>query len=115
MWIFLVLGVTMRNTRSMQAVWSLLMPLQFGVDLLSEADLPAWLQAFTGYNPLPSPADAARGLTVGGPISGTRRLGGVTTREARRRFVRVPYSSEESRCVEGRRLRQLFPCSVPYL
>ncbi|MFM9693781.1 ABC transporter permease [Streptomyces europaeiscabiei] len=71
MWIFLVLGVTMKNAQSVQAMGFLvLFPLQFGSSIFAPTQsMPGWLQAFTDYNPLSSLADAARGLMTGGPIT----------------------------------------------
>jgi oleandomycin transport system permease protein len=70
MWIFLVLGVTMKSAQSVQAMGFLvLMPLQFGSSIFAPTQsMPGWLQAFTDYNPLSSLADSARGLMVGGPV-----------------------------------------------
>ncbi|MEU9138347.1 ABC transporter permease [Streptomyces sp. NPDC048404] len=71
MWIFLVLGVTMKTAQSVQAMGFLvLMPLQFGSSIFSPTGtMPGWLQTFTDYNPLSSLADASRGLMVGGPVA----------------------------------------------
>ena len=71
MWIFLVLGVTMKNAQSVQAMGFLvLMPLQFGSSIFSPTQtMPGWLQAFTDYNPLSALADTTRGLMVGGPVT----------------------------------------------
>ncbi|MFF9491206.1 ABC transporter permease [Streptomyces flaveolus] len=71
MWIFLTLGVTMKNAQSVQAMGFLvLMPLQFGSSIFAPTQsMPGWLKAFTDYNPLSSLADAARGLMVGGPVA----------------------------------------------
>ncbi|MFF3581064.1 ABC transporter permease [Streptomyces mirabilis] len=71
MWIFLVLGVTMKNAQSVQAMGFLvLMPLQFGSSIYSPTrTMPGWLQAFTDYNPLSALADTTRGLMVGGPVT----------------------------------------------
>ncbi|GAA1919229.1 ABC transporter permease [Streptomyces durmitorensis] len=71
MWIFLVLGVTMKSAQSVQAMGFLvLMPLQFGSSIFAPTQsMPGWLQAFTDYNPLSSLADSARGLMVGGPVA----------------------------------------------
>ncbi|MFF3610865.1 ABC transporter permease [Streptomyces sp. NPDC002580] len=71
MWIFLVLGVTMKNAQSVQAMGFLvLMPLQFGSSIFSPTGtMPGWLQNFTDYNPLSALADASRGLMVGGPVA----------------------------------------------
>ncbi|MDG4861784.1 ABC transporter permease [Streptomyces sp. T-3] len=71
MWIFLVLGVTMKSAQSVQAMGFLvLMPLQFGSSIFAPTrSMPGWLQNFTEYNPLSGLADAARGLMVGGPVA----------------------------------------------
>ncbi|MEV7790426.1 ABC transporter permease [Streptomyces sp. NPDC087512] len=71
MWIFLTLGVTMKNAQSVQAMGFLvLMPLQFGSSIFAPTgSMPNWLRAFTDLNPLSSLADAARGLMVGGPVA----------------------------------------------
>jgi oleandomycin transport system permease protein len=71
MWIFLVLGVTLKNAQSVQAMGFLvLFPLQFGSSIFAPTNsMPGWLQAFTDYNPLSTLADAARGLMVGGPVA----------------------------------------------
>jgi oleandomycin transport system permease protein len=72
MWIFLTMGVVMKNAQAIQAMGFLvLMPLQFGSSIFAPTDtMPGWLQAFTDYNPLSSLADAARGLMNGGqPIA----------------------------------------------
>ncbi|MGV9253734.1 ABC transporter permease [Streptomyces sp. NPDC003697] len=71
MWVFLTLGVVMKNAQSVQAMGFLvLMPLQFGSSIFAPTDsMPGWLRAFTDYNPLSSLADTARGLMIGGPIA----------------------------------------------
>ncbi|CAM5238104.1 Transport permease protein OS=Streptomyces alboniger OX=132473 GN=CP975_09970 PE=3 SV=1 [Streptomyces alboniger] len=71
MWIFLVLGVTMKSAQSVQAMGFLvLMPLQFGSSIFAPTQsMPGWLETFTDYNPLSSLADSARGLMVGGPAA----------------------------------------------
>ncbi|MGW0839143.1 ABC transporter permease [Streptomyces sp. NPDC002787] len=71
MWIFLVLGVTLKNAQSVQAMGFLvLFPLQFGSSIFAPTQsMPGWLQGFTDYNPLSSLADAARGLMTGGPVA----------------------------------------------
>ncbi|MCM3264323.1 ABC transporter permease [Streptomyces thermoviolaceus] len=71
MWVFLTLGVTLKNAQSVQAMGFLvLFPLQFGSSIFAPtASMPGWLQAFTDYNPLSALADAARGLMVGGPVA----------------------------------------------
>ncbi|MGW1888786.1 ABC transporter permease [Streptomyces sp. NPDC002004] len=64
MWIFLTMGVVMKNAQAIQGMGFLvLMPLQFGSSIFAPTkSMPGWLQAFTDYNPLSSLADAARGL-----------------------------------------------------
>ncbi|MFJ9036153.1 ABC transporter permease [Streptomyces sp. NPDC102406] len=76
MWIFLVLGVTMKNAQSVQAMGFLvMMPLQFGSSIFAPTrSMPGWLQNFTEYNPMSGLADAARGLMVGGQYSPTHGL-----------------------------------------
>ncbi|WNZ12142.1 ABC transporter permease [Streptomyces sp. 11x1] len=71
MWIFLVLGVTLKNAQSVQGMGMMvLMPLQFGSSIFAPTQtMPGWLRAFTDYNPLSALADAARGLMVGGPVA----------------------------------------------
>ncbi|MER5209039.1 ABC transporter permease [Streptomyces sp. NPDC002838] len=71
MWVFLTLGVILKNAQSVQAMGFLvLFPLQFGSSIFAPtASMPGWLQAFTDYNPLSTLADAARGLMVGGPVA----------------------------------------------
>ncbi|MGA5112121.1 ABC transporter permease [Streptomyces pseudogriseolus] len=71
MWIFLTLGVVMKNAQSVQAMGFLvLMPLQFGSSIFAPTQsMPGWLEAFTKVNPLSALADAARGLMVGGPVA----------------------------------------------
>ncbi|WP_416966998.1 ABC transporter permease [Streptomyces sp. 4F14] len=71
MWVFLTLGVIMKNAQSVQAMGFLvLFPLQFGSSIFTPTgDMPGWLQKFTEYNPLSTLADAARGLMVGGPVA----------------------------------------------
>jgi oleandomycin transport system permease protein len=71
MWIFLTLGVTMQSAQAIQGMGFLvMMPLQFGSSIFAPtSSMPGWLQAFTDYNPLSSLADAARGLTEGGPVA----------------------------------------------
>ncbi|MEY9873151.1 oleandomycin transport system permease protein [Streptacidiphilus sp. MAP12-33] len=71
MWIFLVLGVTMKNAQSVQAMGFLvMMPLQFGSSIFAPtSSMPGWLENFTKYNPMSGLADASRGLMTGGPIA----------------------------------------------
>ncbi|MFH9015107.1 ABC transporter permease [Streptomyces sp. NPDC017943] len=71
MWVFLTLGVMLKNAQSVQAMGFLvLFPLQFGSSIFAPTtSMPGWLQAFTDYNPLSTLADAARGLMIGGPVA----------------------------------------------
>ncbi|MER7051511.1 ABC transporter permease [Streptomyces sp. NPDC000351] len=71
MWVFITLGVIMKNAQSVQAMGFLvLMPLQFGSSIFAPTDsMPGWLRSFTDYNPLSALADTARGLMVGGPVA----------------------------------------------
>ncbi|MBC9712425.1 ABC transporter permease [Streptomyces sp. TRM66268-LWL] len=72
MWIFLVLGVTLKSPQSVQALGFLvMMPLQFGSSIFTPTqNMPGWLQNFTEYNPMSGLADAARGLmTTGHPVA----------------------------------------------
>lgn len=71
MWVFLTLGVMLKNAQSVQAMGFLvLFPLQFGSSIFAPTQsMPGWLQHFTDYNPLSTLADAARGLMLGGPVA----------------------------------------------
>lgn len=71
MWVFLTLGVIMKNAQSVQAMGFLvLFPLQFGSSIFAPTQsMPGWLESFTKYNPMSGLADAARGLMVGGPVA----------------------------------------------
>ncbi|MEV5876678.1 ABC transporter permease [Streptomyces sp. NPDC052101] len=71
MWVFLTLGVMLKNAQSVQGVGFLvLFPLQFGSSIFAPpTSMPDWLRHFTDYNPLSALADAARGLMVGGPVA----------------------------------------------
>ncbi|MCK1823155.1 ABC transporter permease [Streptomyces sp. XM83C] len=71
MWVFLTLGVVLKNAQSVQAMGFLvLFPLQFGSSIFAPTEsMPGWLQTFTDYNPLSTLADAARGMMIGGPVA----------------------------------------------
>ncbi|MEV4195454.1 ABC transporter permease [Streptomyces toxytricini] len=71
MWIFILLGLTLKTAQAVQGVaMMVLMPLQFGSSIFAPpATMPGWLQSFTDYNPLSQLADAARGLINGGPVA----------------------------------------------
>ncbi|MET9883757.1 ABC transporter permease [Streptomyces sp. NPDC006430] len=70
MWIFILLGLTMKTPQAVQGMAMLvLMPLQFGSSIFAPpSTMPGWLQTFTDYNPLSNLADAARGLINGGAV-----------------------------------------------
>lgn len=66
-WIFMLLGLTMKTAQAVQGVsFLVIMPLQFGSSVfVSPETMPGWLEAFTNVNPLTHVADAARGLMNG--------------------------------------------------
>ncbi|MEV0782585.1 ABC transporter permease [Streptomyces sp. NPDC059818] len=70
MWIFILLGLSLKTPQSVQAMgFLILMPLQFGSSIFAPpTTMPGWLKTFTDYNPLSNLADAARGLMTGGPL-----------------------------------------------
>ncbi|GAA0275784.1 ABC transporter permease [Streptomyces polychromogenes] len=70
MWIFILLGLTMKTAQAVQGMAMLvLMPLQFGSSIFAPpTTMPGWLQSFTDVNPLSNLADAARGLINGTPL-----------------------------------------------
>ncbi|WP_103517675.1 ABC transporter permease [Streptomyces sp. SM10] len=70
MWIFILLGLTMKTAQAVQGMGMIvMMPLQFGSSIFAPTQtMPGWLQTFTDYNPLSNLADAARGLMMGGPL-----------------------------------------------
>lgn len=70
MWIFILLGLTMKTPQAVQGMAMIvLMPLQFGSSIfVPPTTMPGWLQSFTDYNPLSNLADAARGLINGTPL-----------------------------------------------
>ncbi|MER5950691.1 ABC transporter permease [Streptomyces sp. NPDC001904] len=71
MWIFLVLGVTMKSAQAVQAMGFLvMMPLQFGSSIFAPTQsMPGWLQSFTNWNPISALADTCRALMTGGPVA----------------------------------------------
>ncbi|WP_405596823.1 ABC transporter permease [Streptomyces sp. NBC_01410] len=71
MWIFILLGLSMKTAQAVQGVaMMVLMPLQFGSSIFAPpTTMPGWLQTFTDYNPLSNLADAARNLINGGPVA----------------------------------------------
>ncbi|MEU3350334.1 ABC transporter permease [Streptomyces sp. NPDC037389] len=71
MWIFILLGLTMKTAQAVQGVAMLvLMPLQFGSSIFAPTQkMPGWLESFTEYNPLSNLADASRNLINGGPVA----------------------------------------------
>ncbi|KNB52843.1 ABC transporter permease [Streptomyces caatingaensis] len=71
MWIFILLGLTMKTAQAVQGVAMLvLMPLQFGSSIFAPTNsMPGWLKSFADYNPLANLADASRNLLQGGPVA----------------------------------------------
>ncbi|MGX2997596.1 ABC transporter permease [Streptomyces sp. JNUCC 64] len=71
MWVFLTLGVSLRDAQSVQQMGMLvLLPLQFGSSIFVPVEtMPDWLRTFADYNPLSSLADSARALMNGGPLT----------------------------------------------
>ncbi|GAA3066292.1 oleandomycin transport system permease protein [Streptomyces olivoverticillatus] len=71
MWIFILLGLTMKTAQAVQGVAMLvMMPLQFGSSIFAPTTkMPGWLESFTSYNPLSNLADASRNLINGGPVA----------------------------------------------
>jgi oleandomycin transport system permease protein len=67
MWIFILLGLSMKTPQAVQGVAMLvLMPLEFGSSIFTPTTkMPDWLQGFTEVNPLSNLADAARALMTG--------------------------------------------------
>jgi oleandomycin transport system permease protein len=66
-WIFMLLGLTMRTAQAVQGIsFVVLMPLQFGSSIFVPTQtMPGWLEAFTDVNPLTHVANASRGLMMG--------------------------------------------------
>ncbi|MEU9484616.1 ABC transporter permease [Streptomyces decoyicus] len=64
MWIFILLGLSMKTPQAVQGVAMLvLMPLQFGSSIFAPpTSMPGWLAGFAKVNPLSNLADAARAL-----------------------------------------------------
>ncbi|PWI43274.1 ABC transporter permease [Streptomyces sp. ICBB 8177] len=71
MWIFILLGLTMKTAQAVQGIGMLvLMPLQFGSSIFAPTStMPGWLEAFTKANPLSNLADASRALINGGAVA----------------------------------------------
>lgn len=71
MWIFILLGLTMKTPQAVQGVAMLvLMPLQFGSSIFAKpTTMPGWLEGFTKVNPLSTLADACRNLINGGAVA----------------------------------------------
>ncbi|HTF11008.1 MAG TPA: ABC transporter permease [Asanoa sp.] len=69
-WIFVLLGVIVREPGAVQGTaFLLLFPLTFGTNMMVPTDtLPGWLQAWVHINPVASVMDAARALMNGGPV-----------------------------------------------
>ncbi|MGC0422824.1 ABC transporter permease [Embleya sp. AB8] len=70
-WVVALLGVTMKQPRSVQGVSFLMMfPLTFGSNLFAKTStLPGWLQAWVKVNPITEVTNASRGLLTGGPVA----------------------------------------------
>ncbi|MEV8475491.1 ABC transporter permease [Streptomyces sp. NPDC051173] len=71
MWIFILLGLTMKTPQAVQGIAMIVLtPLQFGSSIFAPTtNMPGWLEGFTEYNPLSNLADAARHLIKGGPVA----------------------------------------------
>lgn len=71
MWIFILLGLSMKTPQAVQGVAMLvLMPLQFGSSIFAKpTTMPGWLEGFTKVNPLSTLADASRNLINGGAVA----------------------------------------------
>lgn len=67
MWIFILLGLTVRTPQAVQGMaMVVLMPLQFGSSIFAPpTSMPGWLEGFTQVNPVSNLADAARALING--------------------------------------------------
>lgn len=71
-WIFALLGVVMRNPRSVQGTAMLVgFPLTFGANIFAKTEtMPGWLQAWVKLNPVTHLTTAIRNLLVdGGPVA----------------------------------------------
>jgi ABC transporter DrrB family efflux protein len=70
-WLMAFLGVSLRSPETVQtAGFLLVMPLGFASSIFAPAStMPGWLQAFVKVNPVTIVTDAARGLTLGGPVA----------------------------------------------
>src|SRR5262249_52028648 len=71
MWVFILLGLTLKTVQAVQGASALLLvPMQFGSSIFAPpSTMPRWLRGFTEYNPLSNLADATRNLINGGPVS----------------------------------------------
>ncbi|RKN45929.1 ABC transporter permease [Streptomyces hoynatensis] len=71
-WIFILLGLTLKTSQAIQAFGLLtLMPLQFGSSVfVPTGTMPGWLAAFADANPLSILAEASRNLVNGGAVAG---------------------------------------------
>jgi oleandomycin transport system permease protein len=70
-WIFALLGVVMKNPRSVQGTAMLVgFPLTFGANIFARtATMPGWLQHWVNVNPVTHLTSAVRGLLLGGPVA----------------------------------------------
>lgn len=69
-WIFIYLALTVPGSEAVQtAGFIAIFPLVFASSVFVPVEtMPGWLQAFVSVNPVTLATDAARGLSVGGPI-----------------------------------------------
>lgn len=70
-WVVALLGVSMKQPRTVQGVSFLMMfPLTFGSNLFAKTStMPGWLQAWVKVNPVTAVTNASRGLLTGGPVA----------------------------------------------
>ncbi|WP_406281128.1 ABC transporter permease [Embleya sp. NBC_00896] len=70
-WVAALLGVTIKQPRTVQGVSFLMMfPLTFGSNLFAKTStMPGWLQAWVKVNPVTEVTTASRGLLTGGPVA----------------------------------------------
>jgi ABC transporter DrrB family efflux protein len=70
-WPMALLGITARTTESVNTLgFMIILPLSFASSAFVPTEtMPGWLQAFANVNPVTAVIDAARGLTLGGPVA----------------------------------------------
>jgi ABC transporter DrrB family efflux protein len=71
-WIFAWVALTVRGAEAAQSAgFVATFPLVFASSVFVPVDtMPGWLQAFARVSPVTLAADAARGLSIGGPVAG---------------------------------------------